>query len=386
MGAVDLRNLTPFPNLQFANWDQHGREFGVFMVKTAWDIAADGTCSLSEEQEPFVFTDIYHGEVNESSPRYASDLVPFKPRTDIVLNATAFAPRGIKSISWIVAVEVIETTSLTVIGKKNITVTGPRAWGPVRRGWRLSDAEPITSLDLRYEYAFGGILPDGKDDAGNQLSKAFEQNPIGRGWISDASERQPIPAPQLLANGNDLTDPYATKKPTSLGPVPSAWLPRRELGGTYDQNWLDHVWPGWPSDYDFAFHNSASEGLACDLPMGAGIQLSLSNMHPEKPRWTIHVPDPQLVAYLQVGTNIVPYALTTDTVFLDIAEDRLNDPRVFVVSRLVFDRTTTDSITLGRLINGPRTEELRRPPHPHSVAQFVAEENEIVPQDEEELA
>lgn len=385
MGGVDLRNLTPFPNLQFANWDQHGREFGVFMVKTAWDIAEDGTCTLSDEQEPFTFTDTYHSEVNESSPRYASDLVPFKPRTDIILNATTFAPHGRKSSSWIASVEVVETTGASVIGKKDIAVTGPRVWQPTRRGWQLSDAEPIASLDIRYEYTFGGTLPAGKDDEGQDLWKAFERNPIGHGWITKTSDRQPITAPQLLANEHDLADPYAVQKPVGLGPIPAAWLPRRPLGGTYDQNWIDHTWPGWPADYDFSFHNAASDEFACDLPVGAGVQLTLENLHPTMTRWIIQVPDPQLVAYLQVGTEVVPYALMADTVFLDIAEDRLSDPRVFVVSRLVFDRTTTDGITLCRVLNGIRKEELRPPPHPHSVAQFVAEEDENVPQDDEEL-
>lgn len=333
---TELRNLTPFANMQFANWDAQGREFGVYMVKTAWDILPDGTCRLSDEQEPFVFTDEFHGAVNETAVKYASDMVPYRPKTDIILNATAFAPSQTVSLRWESGVVVrVDGVDAPLIDK-GLQITGPRQWKKGILGWKLTEATPIMQCDLRFDYSFGGAVPKGEDQV-----EAYEMNPVGKGFADKEwlSESKPFEAPQILSAGEVLKDPSALLVPAGVGPVQAAWLPRRPRGGTYDKHWEDNVWPLWPEDYDFAFHNAAPDDMAVDLPLGTDIKITLTHMHPEQADWTITVPNPRLAVYIQVGRNVIPTALMVDTIYLDIAADRMTDPRIFQVSRLVFDRT-----------------------------------------------
>lgn len=369
---AQLRNFTPFANMQFVNLDAHGREFGIYMVKTAFDILPDGTCRLSDEQEPFAFTDDFHGEVNESAVRYASDLVPYKPATDVVLNATAFSRAGKPSTQWTCGIEIKHAGTDDVWLSKRLQINGPRTWERSWRKWRLSEAAAITSLDIRYEHAYGGMFETGKDADDAPVVLAFEKNTIGQGFASAAKDHgdTSIPAPQILREGEMLNDPFVPRDPAGFGPIPAAWLPRRPLGGTYDAHWEENVWPYWPADYDFAFHNSASCGLSAPLPGGAQLECSLLNLHPDKPVWTIQLPDPKLLALCAQGDEMFYQDLQIDTIYFDIAEDRLHDPRLFIVSRMMFDWTDTDGIVLMTNKTGKIKAEVRPPPHPHDVARL----------------
>lgn len=371
-----LRNLTPFANMQFANWDAKGREFGVYMVKTAWDILPDGSCHLSDEQEPFVFTDEFYGEVNETAVRYASDMVPYKPKTDIILSATAYAPDLTASSRWESRIDVqVDGTDAPLIDKA-LQIYGPRQWKKGVLGWKLTEATPITQCDLRFDYAYGGAVPKDEDQV-----EAYEMNPVGKGFADKnrLSLGEPFDAPQILNAGEVLKDPSAMLSPAGVGPVQAAWLPRRPRGGTYDKHWEDNVWPLWPDDYDFAFHNAATDDMTIDLPLGKEIKVALTHMHPELPEWVINVPNPRLAAYVQIGRKVVPTAFMTDTIYLDIAADRMSDPRIFQVSRLVFDLTQTEQIVLMQIPDSEDMSSLAKPPHPHEVAQYIPEDESEIP-------
>lgn len=372
---AELRNLTPFANMQFVNLDARGREFGIYMVKAAFDILPDGTCRLSDEQEPFEFTDAFHGGINESSVRYASDLVPYKPTTDVVLNATAFSRSGKPRDQWTCGIEIKHADTEDVWVSKRLQITGPRTWNKSWRKWRLSEAEPIASLDIRYENAYGGMFQIGKDGDGAPVLDAFERNTIGQGFVAAAKDHgdAPIPAPQILHENETLNDPFVRRDPAGFGPIPAAWLPRRPLGGTYDAHWEDNVWPNWPADYDFAFHNCASAGLSAPLNDTARLNCKLTNLHPDKPVWNIKLPDPDLVILANRDGKMTYYHPRLDTIFLDIAEDRLDDPRVFLVSRLVFEWAETDQLILMQHSkNSLNPSDIQPAPHPHDVARFEA--------------
>ena len=49
-------------------------------------------CPLADEQVPLVMADEYWGEPGYSAPRYEVDFALRKPRCDVLLNATAYAP------------------------------------------------------------------------------------------------------------------------------------------------------------------------------------------------------------------------------------------------------------------------------------------------------
>ncbi len=45
----------------------------------------------------------------------------------------------------------------------------------------------------------------------------------------------------------------------ALGPVGRGWEPRYKLAGTYDQNWIDNVFPFLPSDFEDAYFQSGGQ-------------------------------------------------------------------------------------------------------------------------------
>ncbi|QBF32700.1 DUF2169 domain-containing protein [Thalassococcus sp. S3] len=343
--AIELINRTPFANLRFSNLDATGQEFGVVMVKLAFDIPQEGgPCPLSSEQEPFVLTDEYHGELNFSSLRYASDFVPYKPATDVALDAIAYAPLG-RAARWKVGARVADSAGLHV--ESWLEVCGPRQWEPRIAprsrsvlGWEMTDPAETDAVELRYEQAFGGAEIR-RDEAGELAEDYDERNPIGCGRVprawAEEDEISPVPAPQVLAAGEVYDSIGNTPAPAGFGPIPPAWLPRRPLGGTYDQNWLDNIWPAWAPDYDFAYHNSAHPKLQAEGFLKAPLQVELTGLHREKDVWSFEIDYPRLSLFgaYEDGRD-EDFELLVDTVFIDIGQTAGTDPRVFVMLRAIF--------------------------------------------------
>src|SRR5689334_13332147 len=73
-----------------------GRESIVVAVKGTYTIPdrEDQPPRLAEEPMPLVMTDEFTGEPGFSAPRYEIDLAPRKPRCDVLLNGSAYAPGG----------------------------------------------------------------------------------------------------------------------------------------------------------------------------------------------------------------------------------------------------------------------------------------------------
>lgn len=270
-----LANCLLFPNFRFYSSDNEGREFGVIIVKGTFEIGEDGRLAVAEEQAAMMFDDVYHDESKDSSLWHPVDLAPRKPTADIIVNAVARAPGGHPLPSWGCGISVAGPEGVLV--EKRLRVTGPRRWEPrwklsltdsERRdwrrfrplfaGWALSEPEPVTEVPLRYELAYGGTIGTGTDEAGAPRSERERRNPIGRGLIDPewTDHTEPQPAPRIETVDEPIVDPYRRYAPQNLGPIPPAWHPRLPKGGTYDQHWIDHVWPNWAADYDFAYNNA----------------------------------------------------------------------------------------------------------------------------------
>jgi hypothetical protein len=65
-----------------------------------------------------------------------------------------------------------------------------------------------------------------------------------------------------------------------FGPIGRNWVPRYPFAGTYDQNWLDHVFPFLPQDFDDRYYQAAPEDQQIDYPQG-GEEVQLLNLTPE---------------------------------------------------------------------------------------------------------
>ena len=365
---MDVRNFTPFPHLYFFNTDNRGREFGIFFVKGTYSIGDGGLLTLAEEQAPLIFTDTCFGAVNETSLWHPTDLVPYKPRTDIIVHATARAPGGTPLPAWEVGVRVEppEPSADRPVLEKRLRVTGPRFWQPRWKralsdaqkqewkkhhkwfdGWELTAPEPTTEVALRYENAFGGSIMIRDENGIDQAVDSCQHNPLGCGMIDPerTDHTRPHRAPQIEAWDEPITDPYGTYTPHSLGPIPPAWLPRRPLGGTFDQNWIDTVWPNWPADYDFAYNNSAHPDLIYPGFLYGDERITLSGINGKEEPLVLTLPGESVgTAFLGQEAEHRLCRLALDTVMIDTVTDDTDDGYVVLIWRGVFDKDRTTGI------------------------------------------
>lgn len=366
---MEVKNYTPFPNLRFSGMEVTGVEFGVLLVKGTFTIATDGHVDVADEQAPVILTDTYHGDQFKTSLWLPSDMVPKKPKTDIILNAVARAPGGQSQTDWECGIAVDGRFPLD----KNLRVTGPRYWEPIwvershervgppanpRDGkflqWRLSTPQPTNEVPIGYERAFGGMLakPQGRDETGMErlpYLEAWQYNPIGCGWIDQelTPTTMPVSAPCIEDPLDPVREPYATHKPQGFGPIPPDWLPRRPLGGTYDQDWIDSRWPNWPDDYDFAYHNSAHPDLILTGYLAGNERVALWGFHGGSSPRILRLPGFACVADLERHDGeILRERMVLDTLLIDIADADPAEHRLFITWRMVLDEKTFSYLSL----------------------------------------
>jgi hypothetical protein len=305
---MEMRNHTPFMPLVFQSQDVDDRRFHVLVLKGTYEISNGQPLKLAPEPRPLTMADEYYDDPNSSSLKRESDLAPFKPRTDIhFTNPVAFAPGGKPSSRWPVKVQVGPV-------EKALQVTGPRQW--IRKavaGWKLTEPEPVTEVPLRYENAFGGVWKH-KDEHG-----VWEENPLGRGFVNPKylDARQPVPAPQVEAPEEPVTELGKTYRPQGLGPLARAWQPRRRKAGTFDDAWVQKRWPALPRDFSFDYYNSSHPDLIAPDYLRGDEPVVLQGLSPEE-ALSFRLPGHGvLLALCLANGNAVPTGMLLDTVEID---------------------------------------------------------------------
>ena len=164
-----LLNQTPFHAQLLPTLDLDGGEGVMVLVKGTFTIEGDAPRLAAEQLPPFM-QDVYWGDPATSSLRYASDLVPEKKGTDVVLIGSAHPRRPVQPRPTSPCTRATSRRSVRVIGKR----TWKRVLGLVSYATK---AEPLLPTPLRYEQAFGG---SDKTHADEKQWK-FEAQPGGDG-------------------------------------------------------------------------------------------------------------------------------------------------------------------------------------------------------------
>ncbi|TIV39923.1 MAG: DUF2169 domain-containing protein, partial [Mesorhizobium sp.] len=150
-------------------------------------------------------------------------------------------------------------------------------------------------------------------------------NPVGTGWSRTRNQRL-IPGlrlPNTQAIDEEIRSPFGDYKPMSFGPMGRGWPGRIEYGGTYDQNWIDNVFPFLPEDFDERYFQMAPRDQQIDHPRG-GEEVVLMNLTPEE-RVSFRLPSTALQMTLFKGREIAYAAdVLPDTVLLDTENRRFS--------------------------------------------------------------
>lgn len=308
------------------------------LLKRSFRIVPGAPAVQLPQARPLVPGDRHFGDPMNSTVAHESDHVPFKPRTDVVIHAQAYAPGGVPAPQ--VTVSIVVGTA-----RKNLLVTGDRTAHYQERGApRFSDPVPFTAMQMRYERAYGGV--DVRSDPG--MACAYARNHLGRGFVVRNAEESVESAalPNIEAPDDQLTPDrlccghvmHWERQPRSdgIGWYSKYWQPRAALAGVMPGDRVLErgmrrafsrvVPPHQQADYaktqlpdmDFAFFNGASPGLAFPhLPPGE--RIAFRNLHPTGDVIGA-LPTDRPAIRLDIGDGAMEAEVALQTVFVRLEE------------------------------------------------------------------
>jgi hypothetical protein len=312
---MELINATKFTAGYTMGMDPDGREHVVVVVKGTYRLPReDCEPELAAEQAPLVMADEFTGKPGMSATIYESDYPLYKPRCDVLLNGSAHAPDG------------RPTTELTVglrVGamQKSFSVTGPRVWERSLLTVKPSDPRPFTKLPISYGQAYGGCDVSEKNP---DKTKAYVGNPVGTGYYPLTSRGNLIgkPLPVTSELGTVITTRKGKYPPMAFGAIGRNFAARFPLGGTYDQEWLDNVFPFLPADFDPLYHQSAPPEQQIEHPRG-GEKVVLVNVSPQG-RNVFRLPTVEMpVEFTNEDSEHVEQFAALDTIIIEPDLERL---------------------------------------------------------------
>lgn len=261
---MQLNNATKMLAAYTLGVDPSGRESLVVVVKGTYSLPpTGGSAQLADEQLPLLMADTFTGEPGYSAPVFEADFAPRKPHCDVLMSGSAWAPGGRPAERVTVGIRIGQW-------KKVFAVVGDRQWttGISGVGLGATSPAPFVQKPVSYDVAFGGIDTFHPDPAKHH---AFMANPVGRGWHHhlDGKYVDGTPLPNTEELDKRVDTPNANYVPLSFGPVGRGWSSRLPLAGTYDQHWIDNIFPFLPPDFRDDYYQAAPLDQQIPYPVGA---------------------------------------------------------------------------------------------------------------------
>jgi len=275
MAYQGLNNTTDFSADMALLADEKGRDVLLVLVKSGYDIAADGRLSLSKKQSPICFEGEYVGEPGLSSLKIAPEANFEKLATDVVLIGQAHAPQGQPVTQFDVGLHVATL-------RQHIRVFGDRVWQKrvTAKGlvsWVMTHPQLTTKVPLIYEKAFGGQDTTPEDKKHHVCEP---RNLLGTGVIAKHSQLDEVALPNLEDPNQLIQSPSDRPQPMGMGFVPPNCQPRLGYSGTYDNNWEKTRLPMLPLDFDRKFFNAAHPTLMAPGFLNGNEVIHLINVCP----------------------------------------------------------------------------------------------------------
>lgn len=169
------------------------------LAKGTFSISHGETAALSGPPIPFFESDKLIGGTDPLlfPVQHESDLVPWKPMTDVIIHGKAHAPRGKKARYFDAGISIGEyLRRLRVFGNRTVDASGLFL--------KFTEPELFEEMPLHFGLAYGGT------DTRSELDPppAYPRNPVGKGFVIDAAREKlhGMPLPNL-ENPNHLLTP-----------------------------------------------------------------------------------------------------------------------------------------------------------------------------------
>lgn len=301
-----VTNKTPYAAAGSWVQDKDANKLWLVVVKATFNICGDGSTYLSDEQVPVLLMPEPVGEVDKSLT-YESDLLGVKPRTDILVNGSAWAPGGNRA-PW------VATQLIAGPIKKQLYVFGERIWERgLSGGLHISNPMEFESMPITYERAYGGW-----DQFSPNLEKhrLDDRNPVGTGFAIRQEHCVGMRLPNIEYPDHLISSWKHRPPPAGLNAVDCSWSPRRDLAGTYDEQWLENRFPLWAEDFDPRYRNCAPSDQQAPGFFQGGEVIDLINLSREG-KLTFELPKIHLFFQTRFGAECVEHHAQLCTVIVE---------------------------------------------------------------------
>lgn len=197
---MQLLNATPMRASYTMGLEPNGQEHVVVVVKGSFRLSHRGEeLTLADEQADFVYADTFEGEPGLSAMIYESEFALRKPRCDVLLCGSAYAPPGRRARSVRVTLQGAGQID------KSIEVTGDRCWDRMLGAYVWTEATPFERQPFSYGRAYGGT--DSHPHRAEE-SLAFVDNPVGVGYYPLAAKQSLVgrPLPNTAQPGRPMNN------------------------------------------------------------------------------------------------------------------------------------------------------------------------------------
>jgi len=318
--------------------DPGGTPILSLIAKRTYDIVS-GTCKVSSEQAPLATEDTMEDPEN---PLYSdvvaeNDLIAYKPTTDVVVRACAYAPRGRQVYHCDCSVRVGSLSKIVrVYGNRRIE-------SKIIRGLSFTDPEPFSEMPIGYSRAYGGMSVDERGTI-----RRYYPNPIGKGFYLKGGfeevEALQVPGQEDPASPVQPDHLVVSKyeqwqecpKSASFGWTRRDTYPRYTYGGVLPE-FLDSAMKSRDEmakknpqlantsipKMDFRVYQGASEGLWGEKLIG-GEGVRMAYLDPDYPKFEFELPTERPVMYIDIGHGRNELTPELQTVFIDKESDTVS--------------------------------------------------------------
>jgi hypothetical protein len=266
------------------------------VVKASYRLSPGETLIPMDPQVQFR-GDEWIGEDFQGALHHGTDLVLWKPKSDVLMRATCFAPEGRPATTVMAGFSVDKWA-------KSVAVFGDRTWKVGLFERSPGPPQPFTSMPLDWEHAYGG--PE------------FPGNPSGRGFRGDLLPNVELPDEPVRKYADKVT-------PAAFLPINRMWAKRMSQMGSVDGSYLKKRFPLPPGDFDWTYYNEAPDDQQLEHYLRGDEELAFSNLHPTHSAWTARLPGKRVRCFVEDTDDLGDHrvrevTMNCDTLFANLDE------------------------------------------------------------------
>lgn len=221
--TIKLNNTTLFPAAHLLWRDPAGALKLTVIVKASFYLDEHQHPKIAADQPPILTADQHYGDDLQRPVRLENEMVPRKPRADVVLIGKVHAPEDKPVRTLDAGLRVGDLTKI-------VRVFGDRYWAASPDGTTVTATEPkpFTRVELTYERAYGGC-----DKA---LGAVYDRNPVGTGYVEQFSVAA-VDGVRLpnFEDPRDLIHSWRSRpEPAGFGFYGRGWMPRSNYADQED--------------------------------------------------------------------------------------------------------------------------------------------------------